>query len=67
MSLEKLLSPSMPQACALQSLTAPYIHTRTMADSPGGCSAGGEGRGTLAENIRSVRGREESADNAKHF
>lgn len=67
MSLERFLSPSMPQARALQSLAAPYIHVRTMADSPGGCSAGGDGRGTLAENIRSVRGREESVDNAKHF
>lgn len=65
--LERLLSPSMPQACAQQSLAASYNHMRTVADSPGDCSAGGGGPGTLAGNIRSVRGKEESVDSTKHF
>lgn len=65
--LERLLSPSMPQACAQQSLAAPYIRMRTVADSPGDSQLEGVGGGTLAGNIRSVRGREESVDSAKRF
>lgn len=44
---ERSLSHSLSQACAQQSLAALFISMRTVAESPGNCSVGGDGRGHL--------------------